>query len=153
MSSFPPPIIYPNTTAAQPESHHSKGSFGPVFAVLAGVLVLTAVACIIGQICARRFSHRKDKDSHHHLKHKQNKDSHHHPKHRQNKDSHHQLKQPNMEPNLHDDQEGDIEFGFRPRMQKEKPAGYRETRELKFAEYGETKGEKIFAEQSKASAF
>ncbi|KAI3906754.1 hypothetical protein MKW92_044938 [Papaver armeniacum] len=141
MSSFPPPIIYPNTTTAQPASHHSKGSFGPVFAVLAGVLVLSVVACIIGQICARRFSHPK------------NKDSHHHPKHRQNKDSHHQLKQPNMEPNLHDDEEGDIEFGFRPRMQKEKPAGYRETRAPKFAEHDETKGEKIFAGQSKASAF
>lgn len=155
MSSFPP-IIYPNTATAQPASHHSRGSFGPVFAVLAVVVVLSAIACIVGQICARRFSHSKhqqNKDSHHHLKHKQNKDSHHHPKHQQNKDSHHQLKHSMMEPNLHDDEEGDIEFGFKPKMQKEKPAGYRETRSPKFAEYGKTKREKIFAEQSKASAF
>ncbi|MCL7036266.1 hypothetical protein MKW94_029905 [Papaver nudicaule] len=54
-----------------------------------------------------------------------------------------------MEPGLHDAEEGDIEFGFKPRMQKEKPAGYRETRAPKFAEHGENKGEKSFAEESK----
>ncbi|MCL7041264.1 hypothetical protein MKW94_012955 [Papaver nudicaule] len=161
MSSFPPPgppIIYPNTVTGQPASHRSRGSFGPVFAVLAVVVVLSAVACIIGQICARRFSHSKhqqNKDSQHHPKHKQNKDSHYHihTKHQQNKDSHRHPKHPMMEPGLHDEEEGDIEFGFKPRMQKEKPAGYRETRAPKFAEYGENKGEKIFAEESKASAF
>ncbi|MCL7044340.1 hypothetical protein MKW94_030122 [Papaver nudicaule] len=141
MSSFSPPIIYPNTVTGQPASHHSRGSFGPVFVVLAVVVVLSAVACIIGQICARRFSHSK---------HQQNKNSHNHPKYKQNKDSHRHPKHPMMEPaGLHDAEESDIEFGFKPRMQKEKPAGYRETRAPKFAEYGEIKEKK----ESKASAF
>ncbi|KAI3866055.1 hypothetical protein MKX03_025890 [Papaver bracteatum] len=123
MSSFPP-IIYPNTATAQPASHHSRGSFGPVFAVLAVVVVLSAIACIIGQICAH----------------------HHHPKHQQNKDSHHQIKHPMMESNLHDDEEGDIEFGFKPRMQIEKPERQNLQNMVKVKE-------RIFAEQSKARAF
>ncbi|KAF9626704.1 hypothetical protein IFM89_038878 [Coptis chinensis] len=61
--SLPPPVIYPNTVTTQPSSH-SKGSFGPVFIILAVIIVLSAFACCLGQLCARRLSHSKPKRDH-----------------------------------------------------------------------------------------
>ncbi|ONK82125.1 uncharacterized protein A4U43_C01F36370 [Asparagus officinalis] len=55
-------VVYPHSTSKAPSSN-SKGSFAPVFVVLGIVAVLTAVACIIGQVCARRYlrpRHRRD---------------------------------------------------------------------------------------------
>ncbi|CAN6483734.1 unnamed protein product [Victoria cruziana] len=49
---YPRPIVTNGTP-------HSKGSFGPVFAVLAVITVLAAIACCVGRLCARRYSRPK----------------------------------------------------------------------------------------------
>ncbi|KAL8142404.1 hypothetical protein V2J09_015436 [Rumex salicifolius] len=49
----PPGVIYPTTVTNQPSSH-SNGSFGMVFAVLAVILVISAVACVLGRLCNKR---------------------------------------------------------------------------------------------------
>ncbi|OVA16999.1 hypothetical protein BVC80_9043g43 [Macleaya cordata] len=127
MSLSPPAaVVYPNAVTTQPTSH-SKGSFGPVFAVLAVVIVLSAIACFIGQLCARRFSHPKQ------------------PK----RDSH--PKQPRRDRNFHHE-EGDIEFGFKNGMPTGKPAGNGETRGPKPAGNGGNKGETKFAEEPKEAS-
>ncbi|MQL83586.1 hypothetical protein Taro_016089 [Colocasia esculenta] len=56
MSSLPPPaVVYPHSTTT-PSSHSSRGSFGPVFIVLAVITILAAIACFVGRVCARRHS-------------------------------------------------------------------------------------------------
>ncbi|KAF8016577.1 hypothetical protein BT93_H1946 [Corymbia citriodora subsp. variegata] len=60
----PPPqtvMVFPNTIVRSPPSlsssqqhSHSSGSFGTVFAVLAIVLVVSAIACCLGRFCNRR---------------------------------------------------------------------------------------------------
>ncbi|TVU28184.1 hypothetical protein EJB05_19693, partial [Eragrostis curvula] len=56
---------YPNPASAimhaQPSTAASKGSFGPVFAVLAVICFLAVAACVIGRLCGRRFSKKKKK--------------------------------------------------------------------------------------------
>ncbi|KAE8661515.1 hypothetical protein F3Y22_tig00113725pilonHSYRG00741 [Hibiscus syriacus] len=58
MSTQPqqPVVVYPNNVPAgqAPPSHsHSDGSFGPVFIVLAMIIVISAIACFIGRMCNR----------------------------------------------------------------------------------------------------
>ncbi|KAL1550835.1 hypothetical protein AAHA92_18750 [Salvia divinorum] len=53
---------YPNpemTDQASPS--RSNGSFGPVFAVLAVIVVISAVACVLGRLCSKRSHHTKKK--------------------------------------------------------------------------------------------
>uniref|UniRef100_A0A1D1Y4C9 Putative lipoprotein MPN_097 n=1 Tax=Anthurium amnicola TaxID=1678845 RepID=A0A1D1Y4C9_9ARAE len=57
MASFPPPaVVYPRSNPTGPHPSHSRGSFGPVFIVLAVITVLAAIACFLGRACARRYS-------------------------------------------------------------------------------------------------
>ncbi|PAN07827.1 hypothetical protein GQ55_1G358400 [Panicum hallii var. hallii] len=69
MASLPDPTVYyptsssnailrahPSTAAA------SRGSFGPVFAVLAVIAFLAVAACVVGRLCGRRLSRRKAAD-------------------------------------------------------------------------------------------
>jgi hypothetical protein len=68
MASLPDPTVYypassnailraqPSTAAA------SKGSFGPVFAVLAVISFLAVAACVVGRLCGRRLSRRRSAD-------------------------------------------------------------------------------------------
>ncbi|EHA8591531.1 putative lipoprotein [Cocos nucifera] len=59
MSSLPQPMVaYPHSISTQPSSY-SKGSFGPVFIVLAIIAVLATIACVVGRLCARRLSRPK----------------------------------------------------------------------------------------------
>ncbi|XP_031495634.1 uncharacterized protein LOC116261143 [Nymphaea colorata] len=53
-----PTVGYPHPVVAN-GTPHSKGTFGPVFAVLAVITVLAAIACCIGRLCARRYSRPK----------------------------------------------------------------------------------------------
>ncbi|CAL9771546.1 unnamed protein product, partial [Musa acuminata subsp. burmannicoides] len=49
----------PNVTqpiSPAPSHYGSKGSFGPVFVVLAAIIVLAVVAYVIGRLCNRRVS-------------------------------------------------------------------------------------------------
>ncbi|GJM86586.1 hypothetical protein PR202_ga02457 [Eleusine coracana subsp. coracana] len=67
MASLPQPsAYYPNPASsimhAQPSTAASKGSFGPVFAVLAVICFLAVAACVIGRLCGRRFSKKKSLD-------------------------------------------------------------------------------------------
>jgi hypothetical protein len=64
MAPLPQPTeYYPNPASAimhaQPPTAASKGSFGPVFAVLAVICFLAVAACVIGRLCGRHFSTRK----------------------------------------------------------------------------------------------
>ncbi|XP_042048942.1 uncharacterized protein LOC121794720 [Salvia splendens] len=57
---------YPNpemTDQASPS--RSNGSFGPVFAVLAVIVVISAVACVLGRLSSKRSHHTKKKKAEH----------------------------------------------------------------------------------------
>ncbi|KAL8106326.1 uncharacterized protein LOC141676675 [Apium graveolens] len=92
---YSPP--FPNQVMPRPAAeHHSHESFGTVFIVLAVIVVISAIACVLGRIGSRRQGHPKgaylSKD-------KEAKQNHHaHPK------------------------EGDIEFGFDKRFSSSKVA-------------------------------
>ncbi|PIN04450.1 hypothetical protein CDL12_23016 [Handroanthus impetiginosus] len=60
--SQPEQEVYPTNPVmtTQPESSHSDGSFGPVFAVLAVIVVISAVACVLGRLCSRRHHRAKE---------------------------------------------------------------------------------------------
>lgn len=58
-SSIPQPLVaYPHSISTHPPSN-PKGSFGPVFIVLAIIAVLATIACIVGRLCARRLCQPK----------------------------------------------------------------------------------------------
>ncbi|KAI3467534.1 hypothetical protein Pfo_024197 [Paulownia fortunei] len=60
-----PVEVYPNPVMTrQPDSSHSNGSFGPVFAVLAVIVVISAVACVLGRLFSKR--HHRAKEAAHH---------------------------------------------------------------------------------------
>ncbi|KAL6634989.1 hypothetical protein ACP70R_027660 [Stipagrostis hirtigluma subsp. patula] len=65
MASLPQPMVYYPTSSssimhAQPASAAaSRGSFGPVFAVLAVISFLAIAACVVGRLCGRRLSKKK----------------------------------------------------------------------------------------------
>ncbi|XP_020228844.1 uncharacterized protein LOC109809851 [Cajanus cajan] len=50
-----PVQVYP-TNQPPSSSHHSNGSFGAVFIVLAIILVISVVACFLGRLCNRRYN-------------------------------------------------------------------------------------------------
>ncbi|KAF8729714.1 hypothetical protein HU200_017674 [Digitaria exilis] len=68
MASLPDPTVYYPTSSsssnailrAHPSNAAaSRGSFGPVFAVLAVISVLAVAACVVGRLCGRRLSRKK----------------------------------------------------------------------------------------------
>ncbi|CAI8608552.1 unnamed protein product [Vicia faba] len=63
MSLQPPPQqpvnVYPTTVTNQPSSH-SNGNYGPVFIVLAILLVISVVGCFLGRLCNRRKINSKN---------------------------------------------------------------------------------------------
>lgn len=59
---YPSPFPTPVTQRPAP-SHHSNGSFGTVFIVLAVIVVVSAIACFLGRLCNRRHNHSKGKQS------------------------------------------------------------------------------------------
>ncbi|KAG2707564.1 hypothetical protein I3843_05G140600 [Carya illinoinensis] len=70
-----PVLVYPaNTVARQPPSHHSNGSFGTVFIVLAVIIAVSAIACCLGRLCNRRYINRRPKQNHGHSRPRENGD-------------------------------------------------------------------------------
>lgn len=73
MASLPDPTVYyPTSSNAILRAHPSaaaaasRGSFGPVFAVLAAISFLAVAACVAGRLCGRRLSRKRyaaDQDS------------------------------------------------------------------------------------------
>ncbi|CAI9761754.1 unnamed protein product [Fraxinus pennsylvanica] len=61
--SQPVDQVYPNSGTLNQPSSNSNGSFGPVFIVLAVVLVVSAIACVFGRLCNRK-DHRRSKEHH-----------------------------------------------------------------------------------------
>lgn len=60
-----PVLVYPVTKQPPNESgHHSSGSFGTVFIVLAVIVVISAIACCLGRLCNRGARSQKPKKSH-----------------------------------------------------------------------------------------
>ncbi|GER54824.1 hypothetical protein STAS_32457 [Striga asiatica] len=102
--------VYQNPMmTSRPESSHSNGSFGPVFVVLAVIVVISAVACVLGRFCSKRHNRAMDGT------HKQSKPS---------KQSHglgpkewESRQKPSF--NMRD---GDIEFGFEKKIHSGKGA-------------------------------
>nr|XP_004509815.1 uncharacterized protein LOC101514843 [Cicer arietinum] len=92
-----PAQVYPTTLPNQQSSHHSNGSFGTVFIVLAIILVISVVACFLGRLCNRRYNNNNNNNNN------QN--------HRQNNLQ--RPVKPNRQQQIHDFQprEEDIEFG------------------------------------------
>ncbi|XP_027361160.1 uncharacterized protein LOC113869169 [Abrus precatorius] len=90
-----PVQVYPTSVTYQSPPHHSNGSFGSVFVVLAIIIVISAVACCLGRLCNRR--------SHSH--------------------SHNQKQVKQQKPQNHNyrPKEVDIEFGFDKRIAASKP--------------------------------
>ncbi|XP_014523604.1 uncharacterized protein LOC106779906 [Vigna radiata var. radiata] len=56
-----PVQVYP--TNQPPSSHHSNGSFGAVFIVLAIILVISVVACVLGRLCNKRYNSHSSSNS------------------------------------------------------------------------------------------
>ncbi|KAK7361867.1 hypothetical protein VNO77_03956 [Canavalia gladiata] len=87
-----PVQVYPATvTNEAPNSHHSNGSFGAVFIVLAIILVISVVACFLGRLCNRRYNNNQG--------------------HSQRPPKQHRPQIHNLHP-----REGDIEFGVDKRI-------------------------------------
>ncbi|TKY58645.1 hypothetical protein E2542_SST15713 [Spatholobus suberectus] len=86
-----PVQVYP--TNQPPSSHHSNGSFGAVFIVLAIILVISVVACFLGRLCNKRYNNHSNSQ-------RPSK------QHRPQSQIH----------NFHRRDEGDIEFGVDKRM-------------------------------------
>lgn len=85
-----PVQVYP--TNQPPSPHHSNGSFGAVFIVLAIILVISVIACFLGRLCNKRYSNQSNNN------------------HRPPKQHRPQIH------NLHPRDEGDIESGVDKRM-------------------------------------
>lgn len=96
-----PVQVYPTSVTYESPPHHSNGSFGSVFVVLAIIIVISAVACCLGRLCNRRGGHS------HNQKHVKPQ------KKQQQQQNHH-----NFRP-----KEVDIEFGFDKRIAASKPNG------------------------------
>lgn len=123
-----PVMVYPNTVNQQP-SHHSNGSFGTVFIVLAVIVVISAIACFLGRLCNRRMQHPKAKQNHASSRHKESR-----PK-AKDIEFGFEMSRP-VRP-----KDRDIEFGFDKRFPTGKPAGNGESRGFKPHQNGEFKGE------------
>ncbi|KAK8636684.1 hypothetical protein V6N13_124424 [Hibiscus sabdariffa] len=57
-----PGVVYPNNVPPSHTHSHSDGSFGPVFMVLAVIVVISAIACFIGRMCNRRRDQTRPSD-------------------------------------------------------------------------------------------
>ena len=85
-----PVQVYP-TNQPPSSSHHSNGSFGAVFIVLAIILVISVVACFLGRLCNKRYNNSHSN--------------------RQKPSKQHNRPQiHNLHPRDHHHHEGDIEF-------------------------------------------
>lgn len=98
-----PVQVYPTSVTYESPPHHSNGSFGSVFVVLAIIIVISAVACCLGRLCNRR-GHSHGHNQKHVKPQKQQQ---------QQQQNHH-----NFRP-----KEVDIEFGFDKRIAASKPNG------------------------------
>ncbi|CAA0833707.1 Unknown protein [Striga hermonthica] len=103
--------VYQNPVMTrQPESSHSNGSFGPVFVVLAVIVVISAVACVLGRFCSKRHNRAKE-GAHKHSKPSKQSQAGLGPKEWESR------KKPSF--NMRD---GDIEFGFEKKIHSGKGA-------------------------------
>ncbi|KAK1376560.1 Transmembrane protein [Heracleum sosnowskyi] len=100
------PAVYPtpNTPTPPAAAHHSNGSFGTVFVVLAVIVLISAIACCLGRLCSKRRDHAKGKQSQATL-HSKEKDA------KKNNGSY-----------------GDLEFGFDKRLSSSKVAAHEDFR-------------------------
>lgn len=95
------PTPFPNPVTQRPAaSHHSNESFGTVFIVLAVIVIISAIACILGRVCNKR--HNRPKDEHNQAPFRSKKE-------KEAKQNH--ASQP---------RDGDIEFGFDKRFSSAK---------------------------------
>ncbi|KAL6187496.1 hypothetical protein ACLB2K_038894 [Fragaria x ananassa] len=109
-----PVLVYPNNVNKPPPSHHSNGSFGSVFIVLAVIVVISGIACFLGRLCNRDRSHKSkpNKQSKHKGNHKTHPKEGHHGDHAEPGNQHFRAKDGS-----------DIEFGFDKRIPSGKPSG------------------------------
>ncbi|KAJ8439541.1 hypothetical protein Cgig2_007058 [Carnegiea gigantea] len=138
----PPPgmVVYPTTmtttTTSTNEDNPSQasGSFGMVFVVLAIILVVSAVACVLGRFCTKKSNKSHQPKAHkqqshgasHHHKQGHNHTNHYKPNHghnpHQKNDNHHGPKHGKGRPKDPDlefgyrSKEGDIMLGFEPKV-------------------------------------
>ncbi|TKY69863.1 hypothetical protein E2542_SST06146 [Spatholobus suberectus] len=103
-----PVQVYPTSVTYQSPPHHSNGSFGSVFVVLAIIIVISAVACCLGRLCNRRSRSYSHSHSQKHVKPQKQQQNH------------------NFRP-----KEVDIEFGFDKRIAASKPNGHGAGRGIK----------------------
>lgn len=94
------PAVYPTNTQASAGTHHTNGSFGTVFVVLAVIVLVSAIACCLGRLCNKRRDHTKGNQKQA-PSHSKEKDA------NKNKGSH-----------------GDLEFGFDKRLSSSKVAAH-----------------------------
>lgn len=97
------PAVYPapNTPLSSEAAHHSNGSFGTVFVVLAVIVLISAIACCLGRLCSKRRDHAKGKQS--------------------------QAKEKDAKKN-NNGSHGDLEFGFDKRLSSSKVAAHEDFR-------------------------
>ncbi|XP_050206118.1 uncharacterized protein LOC126655838 [Mercurialis annua] len=113
-----PVVVYPNTMTGQqppptgpfPHSHHSNGSFGTVFIILAVIVVISGIACFLGRVCNKRKGGQDHGHGHGHGHHQERSKE-------QKKPSgsagESQQKNPNIIRTKERGRElGDVEFGF-----------------------------------------
>lgn len=138
----PPPgmVVYPTTmtttttTSNEDNSSQASGSFGMVFVVLAIILVVSAVACVLGRFCTKKSNKSHQPKAHkqqnhgasHHHKQGHNHTNHYKPNHSHNphqkNDNHHGPKHGKGRPKDPDlefgyrSKEGDIMLGFEPKV-------------------------------------
>jgi len=134
----PPPamVVYPTTMTTtttgggggggnEDNSSQSSGSFGMVFVVLAIILVVSAVACVLGRFCTKKSNKSHQPKAHkqqnhggsHHHKQGHNHNNHYKPNHGHKPTHSHEPSQKN---NYHGPKHGkgrpkdpDLEFGYR----------------------------------------
>jgi len=115
-----PVQVYPTSVTYQSPPHHSNGSFGSVFVVLAIIVVISAVACCLGRLCNRRSHSHSHSHSQKHAKPQ---------KQHQQQQNHTNFRQ----------KEVDIEFGFDKRIAASKPNGHGAGRGMKPHPHGDMK--------------
>lgn len=110
-----PVQVYPTSVTYQSPPHHSNGSFGSVFVVLAIIIVISAIACCLGRLCNRRGHGHGQK----------------HVKPQKQQQHQHQQNHHNFRP-----KEVDMEFGFDKRIAASKPNGHEAGRGMKPLPHG-----------------
>lgn len=58
-------VVYPNTASNKSPTHHSGGSFGPVFIVLAIIIVVSTLACFLGRLCNKLLNKQNPNQTQH----------------------------------------------------------------------------------------